>query len=110
MFDQLQLHPAIAALALVLSIICLLGSLYLTYVAHVFNNLSEREQPWSKHRVVAIKRLAQEYGNAWYILMGITWFMPVLALFRGWTWWPSVYNHAEWVFKVAKWYTERENK
>ena len=110
MFPHLQLPPLLNALAVILSIICLLGSLYLTYTAHSFNNLSAVERAWAKHRVQAIKGLAQVYGNAWYLLMGVTWFIPVLSLFRGWTWWPAVYNHAEWVFKVAKWYTERENR
>jgi hypothetical protein len=110
MFNHLQLPPLLNALAVVLGIICLLGSLYLTWVTHHVNNLKASERPKMYRRVQDIRRLAQEYGNAWYLLMGLTWPMPVINRLRGHNWWPSVYNHAEWVFKVAKGYRERENR
>lgn len=111
MFDQLQIHPAIAAIALVLSILCLVGSLYLTYVAHHIKSLTAHDQAEEHLITWAIRGLARTYGNTWYLLMGVTWFIPVFhRVVHRRAWWPSVYAHAEWTFRVAKWFYERENE
>jgi len=109
-FSQLQVCPLINYLAVILGILCLVGSLYLTYAAHHFKTLLARDCPVSYHRVQDIRRLAQVYGSIWYLLMGISWPIPVVNRLRGRNWWPAVYSHAEWVFRVAKWFDDRESK
>ena len=111
MFTHLEAGPEVNTLAVILGFLCLGGSLYLTLARHRFRSRTAKDHPEEFQRVQNIDILAGKYGNLWYLLFGVTWFITVIrtVLFRA-GWWKTVYNHAEWTFKLAEKYYERENK
>ena len=107
MFGQIQTGQLINIVAPILGAICLLGSLYLLWAAYKFDRLTARDG-LAYLRVRAIQNQVKLYGTVWFLLMGITWFVPVIHRIRKVEWWSAVYSHAEWVFRVAAWYEKRE--